>query len=66
VEKRLLACLAGGCLGVVVAFSISAPPSLSPALTMLGCAATGVAMGYFVSIYFDVFARKPEDLEDKS
>ena len=55
-QTRLLACLAGGFLGVVVAFQINGPVDLSPTITFVGCSSIGIAVGYVASILFDVFA----------
>jgi uncharacterized membrane protein len=56
VQTRLLACLAGGLLGVVVASTINESLGLSPTLAVIACASAGVGIGYMVSILFDVFA----------
>jgi hypothetical protein len=55
-RTRLLACLAGGFLGVVVAVPINSSLGLSPTVAGLGCAAVGVAIGYVASMLIDVFA----------
>jgi len=59
VQIRLLACIAGGLLGVVVASPINASLGFSPAVAIAVCAALGVAAGYVVSIMVDVFTAKP-------
>lgn len=55
-QIRLLACLAGGLVGAVVASTISDMLGLSPTIALIGCAAIGVALGYVVSQLIDVFA----------
>lgn len=55
-QTRLLACLAGGLLGVALASTINEALGLSPTLAVIACASAGVAIGYVVSILFDVFA----------
>lgn len=59
-QIRILACLVGGLLGVVVAFTIASTINdmlgLSPTIALIGCAAIGVALGYVVSQLIDVFA----------
>ncbi len=58
VQTRLLACLAGGLLGVVLASAINdgLGLSLSPTLAVIACSSAGVGLGYVVSILFDVFS----------
>ena len=56
VQTRLLACLAGGFLGVVVTSPINASLGLSSNIAFIGCSAIGVAVGYVASVLFDVFA----------
>jgi presenilin-like A22 family membrane protease len=56
VQIRLLACLAGGLMGVAVASTINDTLGLSPTIAFIGCAAIGVALGYVVSQLIDVFA----------
>jgi hypothetical protein len=55
VQTRLLSCLAGGLLGVALASTINESLGLTPTLAMIACASAGVALGYMVSILFDVF-----------
>jgi hypothetical protein len=54
-RTRLLACLAGGFLGVVVAVPINSSLGLSPTVAGIGCAAVGIAVGYVASMLIDVF-----------
>jgi hypothetical protein len=56
VQTRLLSCLAGGLLGVALASTINQSLGLSPTLAVIACSSAGVALGYMVSILFDVFA----------
>lgn len=55
-QTRLLACLAGGLLGVALASTINDSLGLSPTLAVIACSSAGVGIGYMVSILFDVFA----------
>jgi hypothetical protein len=59
-RTRLLACLAGGCLGAVTS-SIGANFGLSPAVALIGCSFLGVGLGYVASIFLDIFVTTPED-----
>jgi hypothetical protein len=59
VQTRLLACLAGGFLGVAVASTINASLGLSQTVAVIGCASVGIAIGYVASLLFDVFAATP-------
>ena len=58
-QTHLLACLAGGFLGVVVAFQINGPVDLSPTITFIRCSSIGIAVGYVAGILFDLFAASP-------
>lgn len=60
-QTRLLACIAGGFLGVVVTSPINASLGLSPTIALIGCSSAGVAVGYVASMLVDVFAMSPED-----
>lgn len=60
-QTRLFACLAGGFIGVVVTSPINAGLGLSPMIAVVGCSSVGVAVGYVVSILFDVFTASPGD-----
>ena len=60
-QTRLLACLAGGLLGLVLAFPVGSSLGLSPAIALLGCSSIGVALGYIASLLIDVFTASPED-----
>ena len=60
-QTRLLACLAGGFLGVVVASPISQSLNVSLTLALIGCALLGLSLGYVVSIFFDVFTASSEE-----
>lgn len=55
-QIRLLACIAGGLVGVAVASTINDSLGLSPTIALIVCAAVGVALGYVVSQLIDVFA----------
>lgn len=56
---RLLACIAGGLLGVVAAYMVDDGLGFSPTVTMLACVGVGIALGYVVSLLVDVFAPSP-------
>jgi len=64
-QTRLLACLAGGCLGAVTS-SIVGSFGLSPAVALIGCSFVGVGIGYVVSICLDIFTATPEDTSAES
>jgi hypothetical protein len=51
----LIACLAGGFLGVAVASPINSSLELNPTLAVIACAGVGIVLGYVVSTLFDVF-----------
>jgi hypothetical protein len=55
-QTRLFASLAGGFLGVAVASTVKTSLDLSPAIALIGCSVAGIALGYVVSMLFDVFA----------
>jgi hypothetical protein len=61
VQTRLMACCAGGFIGIAVASPLNRSLELSPPIAFLGCALLGVALGYVASILFDVFAASPEE-----
>jgi hypothetical protein len=65
-QTRLLATLAGGLLGVVLASPINASLGLTPILAVIGCSLSGMAIGYAVSILFDVFAAPSKEPVDSS
>ncbi len=60
-QTRLLACLAGGFLGLVAAFPVGGSFGLSPTIALLGCASIGVALGYVASLLIDVFTASPRN-----
>jgi flagellar biosynthesis protein FliR len=66
VQTRLFACLAGGLIGVVVASPVSTRFEVGLTLAAIGCVAVGVAIGYVVSIFFDIFAASPDDKSAES
>lgn len=59
-RTRLLACLAGGLLGVAVALPVEQSLALSPTIALIGCPLLGAALGYVVSMFFDVFTASEE------
>jgi len=63
VQTRLLACISGGLLGVVLAAPLSRELSLAPNLAVIASSLAGVAAGCVVSILYDVFVgtAKPPD-----
>ena len=64
---RLVASLAGGILGLMVAARINTGLDLgvSPTLALIGCSMAGLAIGYVGSMLFDVFtASSSEDRAD--
>jgi hypothetical protein len=65
-QTRLLASLAGGLLGVVVASPLGASLGLSGGPALAGCAVLGVGVGYVGSILFDVFTSSPGDPTEPS
>ena len=60
-RTRLLACLAGGCLGVTVAVPIGNTFGVSPTVALIACSMLGLGLGYVVSMFFDIFAVSAED-----
>lgn len=54
-QTRILACGAGGLLGVVFASPLSGDLGLTPTLSVIACSVAGVGIGYVVSILYDVF-----------
>ena len=56
-QTRLLACVAGGLLGVALTSTINTglDLGLSPTLAFIACSSAGVAIGYVASILYDVF-----------
>ena len=60
-RTRLLACFAGGFLGVVVASPISQSLNVRLTLALIGCSLLGLTLGYVVSIFFDVFTAESEE-----
>ena len=54
-QTRLLACIAGGFLGVVAAISLNERVDMSPIVTFGGCAIAGIGLGYAVSMMVDIF-----------
>lgn len=65
-QTRLLACLAGGFFGVVVASPISGSLGVSATLGLIGCSLAGIAVGYVVSTLFDVFTAHAPDTAGSS
>ena len=62
-QTRLLACITGGLLGVVLASPLSRELSLAPSFAVIASSLAGVAAGCVVSILYDVFvgtAKPPE------
>jgi len=55
-QTRLIASLAGGLLGASLTSTANTILELSPTVAMIGCSSVGVALGYVVSMLFDVFA----------
>jgi hypothetical protein len=66
VQTRLLASLAGGFLGVVVAFLFGGSLGLGATYALIGCSSLGIAGGYVVSILFHVFAASPDKIVESS
>jgi len=66
-KTRLIASLAGGLLGLMLAARINTGLGLgvSPTLALIGCSLAGLAIGYVASMLFDVFtANSSEDRAD--
>jgi len=61
VQTRLLACLAGGFLGVVAAAPIYTSFELKPALAFSACPVLGICLGYVASILIDVFTSSSDE-----
>lgn len=59
-QRRLLATLAGGLLGVALSSTINARLDAPPVIAVIGCSLAGLALGYVVSTLFDVFTA-PSD-----
>ena len=55
-QTRLIASLAGGLLGASLTSTANTILGLSPTVAMIGCSAVGIALGYVISMLFDVFA----------
>jgi len=66
VQKRLFACFAGGFIGIALASPINSSLDLSPSVAWIGCSSAGIALGYLVSILFDVFAASSGDKNAES
>lgn len=60
-RTRLLACLAGGVVGLAVTSPVNASLGLSPTIALIGCSSIGVAVGCVASLLFDVFTASSED-----
>jgi xanthosine utilization system XapX-like protein len=60
-QTRILACSAGGLVGVALTSLINGSLGLPPTIALIGCALTGIGVGYFASVLFDVFAASPTD-----
>jgi predicted Kef-type K+ transport protein len=56
-QTRLLASVAGGLLGVVLASPVSARLDLAPLIGFIACPIAGVVLGWVVSQLFDVFTK---------
>ena len=65
-RTRLLACLAGGFLGVAVAYLYGGDLGLSATFALIAGSSLGIAGGYVVSILFDVFAARPDEIVESS
>jgi len=60
-QTRLLASLAGGCFGFLVASPINGVLGLAPVEALIGCSLLGTTVGYAVSIFIDVFTSSAVD-----
>ena len=60
-QTRLIFCLAGGVLGLLVPLTVGGNMGLSPLFAMLGFTAIGVVVGYVVSVFIDVFVARTGD-----
>jgi len=65
-QTRILACSAGGLIGVALTSLINRSLGLPPTMVLVGCALVGVGVGYFVSVLVDVFAANPGDRNPSS
>jgi uncharacterized membrane protein len=61
VRTRLIACLIGGCLGLVLAPPINGSLGLNPTVALIGCALAGLVLGYVASVVFAAFTVSPEE-----
>ena len=55
-QTRLLACMAGGLIGVVLTSTINESLGFTPTLAVIACSTSGMAIGYVASMLYDVFA----------
>lgn len=60
-QTRIIACIAGGLVGVVAASPVSNNFGVSSTFALIGCILAGIAVGYAASILFDVFTASPDD-----
>ena len=54
-QTRILACMAGGLIGVVLTSTINVSLGFTPTLAVIACSTTGMAVGYVASLLYDVF-----------
>ena len=60
-RTRLLACVAGGLLGAVVASPVNGSIGLDPMVALIACSTIGLALGYVASMFVDVFSSSNEE-----
>ena len=60
-RTRLIACLIGGCLGLVLAPPINGSLGLNPTVALVGCALAGLVLGYVFSVVVAAFTVSPEE-----
>ena len=54
-RRRLMGCVAGGVLGFGLASAVNPNLGLSPVLALAACSIVGIAFGYVLTIFADVF-----------
>jgi hypothetical protein len=66
VRKRFIASIAGGLAGSFLAAPLNSSLGFPPWVAMAGCSFGGAALGYVVSMLFDVFAQNADEGEVRS
>ncbi len=58
-QRRFIASILGGVLGILLAWRLPDALGVSVTLTYIACAFAGIAIAYVVSMLLDVFAGSP-------